>query len=350
MNNYNKTVLITGSSGFIGFHLSNLLLNEGWKVIGVDSMTRYYDITLKKARQKILESNEKFLQINEKIEKKNFLNEICNKYKPSIFVHLAAQAGVRYSLENPKSYVEANLVGTFNVLEASKNGSIKHLLMASSSSVYGNSTTLPFLENQKCETPLSFYAATKKANEIMSHSYSHLYSIPTTMFRFFTAYGPWGRPDMALFTFTRKILNNQSIQIFNNGDMQRDFTYVSDLVHGIRLLIDKIPQKYNEQFKKIPNDSLSDVAPWRVVNIGSSNPINLLNFVETIENNLNMKAKKEFLGMQSGDVKCTWSSIDLLKNLTGFKPKVSIEDGIKKFLEWYILYHKKKSLDEFVKL
>ncbi len=342
MNNFNKTVLITGSSGFIGFHLSKALLSENYNVIGVDSLTEYYDINLKKNRQSILEKHLNFSCYNECISKIGFLEKICEKHEPEVIIHLAAQAGVRYSLENPKSYVDSNLIGTFNLLELAKSLNVMHFLAASTSSIYGSNNKLPFDEMQKCDTQLSFYAATKKANEVMCHSYSYNYMLPITMFRFFTAYGPWGRPDMALFKFTKAILNNNPIDVFNYGKMERDFTYVDDIVQSIKLLINVIPEKPNVTKKNVSEDSLSPVAPWRVVNIGNANPVKLLNFINVIEESLHLKAKINYLGMQPGDVEKTWSNINLLKKLTGFEPKTSIENGVKLFVDWYLNYEKKK--------
>ena len=341
MKNFNKTVLITGSSGFIGFHLSKLLLDEGWKVIGIDSLTNYYDVNLKKNRQSVLDQQSNFFCYNECINEKDILEKICKKHQPDVIVHLAAQAGVRFSIDNPRSYVDANLLGTFNVLEVSRMLKLKHLLVASTSSVYGANNVMPFDELQKCDTPLSFYAATKKANEVMCHSYSYNFLLPITMFRFFTAYGPWGRPDMALYKFTKAILNNKQIDVYNYGKMERDFTYIDDISQSIRKLINVIPKKPHSTNKIFPGDSLSTVAPWRVVNIGNANPINLLKFIELIEKSLGIKAKINYLGMQPGDVEKTWSNINLLKKLTGFQPKISIEEGIKSFVDWYLNYERK---------
>ncbi len=341
----NKKVLITGCSGFVGFHISKLLLENNWEVVGIDALTTYYDVAYKKKRQDILKKFKNFSVYNKNIEEENFLNDIVEKYKPNIVLHLAAQAGVRHSLENPEAYLYSNLIGTYKVLEATKNNKIDHLLMASSSSVYGANEKLPFTENQKCDTPLSFYAATKKSNETMAHSYSHLYSIPITMFRFFTVYGPWGRPDMALFKFTQSILEDKKIQIFNNGVMERDFTYISDLVKGIVLLINKAPLLKKFRTENISDDSLSKVAPFRIVNIGNSKPVKLLNLIELLEKNLMKKAIKEFLPMQPGDVQKTWSSIKLINRLTNFKPEVSIEEGVSNFVNWYLNYIKKNDLN-----
>ena len=340
MINKPKKILVTGCSGFIGFHLCRLLLNNNEEVFGVDGMTDYYDINLKINRLNQLTKYENFIYVKGMLEQKGFIQNICKDFKPDVCIHLAAQAGVRYSIENPITYAESNLLGTFHVLEAVRNCDINHLLAASSSSVYGSNKEMPFKETDKCDTQLSFYAATKKANEVMCHSYSHLYSIPVTMLRFFTVYGPWGRPDMALFKFTDLIQRNKEINIYNNGMMKRDFTYISDIVNAINHLIDVVPDMPSKRKDKIPNDSLSDVAPWRVINIGSSNPIELMDFVDTIGNYLNLKVKKKFMPLQSGDVEKTWANVDLLKHLVNFKNQITVEQGVKSFIDWYINYNK----------
>ena len=331
---------ITGTSGFIGFHLANLLLKSNWQVIGFDGLTDYYDVSLKKNREQLLKSHKNFVSHRGMLEDRKLMLNLCKQYKPSIIIHLAAQAGVRYSINNPKAYFDSNMLGTFNVLEISKEIKIKHLLIASTSSVYGSNTNVPFDENQKSDTQMSFYAATKKANEVMSHSYAHIYNLPTTVFRFFTVYGPWGRPDMALFKFTKSILEDKEIDVYNFGDMKRDFTYVDDLVKSIKLLINKIPDIKNINIGNIEFDSISNVAPWRVVNIGNSHPTNLLDYIEEIEKSLGIKAKKKLMGMQKGDVKETSSDVHLLEKLTGFKPNTPIKIGIKNFVEWYKNYYK----------
>ena len=254
-------------------------------------------------------------------------------------LHLAAQAGVRYSIDNPLSYVESNLIGAFNILEMAKKYKPNHLLMASTSSVYGSNSEIPFNENQKCDTPISFYAATKKSNEIMAHSYSHLYNLPITMFRFFTVYGPWGRPDMALFKFTSNILLGKPIDVFNKGNLFRDFTYISDLIKAIFLLTPKIPMEVQKRKKIINNDSISDVAPFRIVNIGNSKPIKLLSFIHELEEVLGLEAKKNFLAMQDGDVFKTHSNINLLESLIGVQTKTNLRDGITEFVQWYRSYY-----------
>ncbi|WP_252259385.1 NAD-dependent epimerase/dehydratase family protein [Erythrobacter aurantius] len=334
-----RTVLITGSAGFIGFHLARLLLDEGFRVVGFDGMTDYYDVRLKERRHQMLLQNPNFRCVTAMLEDFDALHSLAMEEKPDIIVHLAAQAGVRYSLENPRAYVDANLVGTFNVMECARELGVDHLLMASTSSVYGANEEMPFDERQKCDTPLTLYAATKKANEAMAHSYAHLWNLPTTMFRFFTVYGPWGRPDMALFKFTRGILEGTPIDIYNNGEMFRDFTYVTDLVRGIRLLIDKAPVR-PESTDDIPEwDSLSPAAPWRVVNIGNSDKVRLMDFVEAIEAECGRAAVKNFMPMQKGDVPATWANATLLRELTGYAPQTGVRDGIREFVAWYRDYY-----------
>ena len=302
-------------------------------------MTDYYDVNLKDARRELLCENSNFYNYEGLVQDTKLLNEIYSLHKPNIVIHLAAQAGVRYSIENPISYVESNLIGTFHILEMARKYKLDHLLMASTSSVYGSNKDMPLHETQKCDTPMSFYAATKKSNEAMAHSYSHLYDIPTTIFRFFTVYGPWGRPDMALFKFTKNILSGKSIEIYNSGNMVRDFTYIDDLVNAIFLLASKIPSKTNKRKNIIKNDSISDVAPFRIVNIGNSQPINLLDYVKELENVLGKVAQKKFLDMQDGDIHKTHSNIDLLKVLTGFEPKTNLHEGISQFVRWYRSYY-----------
>ena len=314
-------------------------MSYDWKIIGLDAMTDYYDVSLKNSRQKLLCANLNFYNYKGLVQDTKLLNEIYSLHKPNIVIHLAAQAGVRYSIDNPMSYVESNLIGTFHILEMARKYKPDHLLMASTSSVYGSNKDMPLHETQKCDTPMSFYAATKKSNEAMAHSYSHLYDIPTTMFRFFTVYGPWGRPDMALFKFTKNILSGKSIEIYNRGNMVRDFTYIDDLVYSVSLLISQIPSKANKRQDIIKNDSISDVAPFRIVNIGNSQPINLLDYVKELENVLGKVAQKKFLDMQDGDIHKTHSNINLLKALTGFEPKTNLHEGISQFVKWYKSYY-----------
>ena len=333
-----KNILITGTAGFIGFHLAKLLLNDGFKVHGFDAVTDYYDVRIKNARQKILQKNSNFTFTKAMLEDNEKLDAVANEFQPDVIVHLAAQAGVRYSLENPRAYINSNIIGTFNVMETAKKQNVKHLLMASTSSVYGANSEMPFTEIEKTETQLTIYAATKKANENMAHSYAYLWKIPTTMFRFFTVYGPWGRPDMALFKFVDAILKDKPIDIYNQGEMHRDFTYIDDLVEGIKLLINSIP-KSSEKKDVIKNDSISPVAPFRVVNIGNANKVKLLDFINTIEEVLNKKAIRNYMQMQKGDVPATWADNSLLKNLTGFSPKTNFKDGIADFVKWYREYY-----------
>jgi UDP-glucuronate 4-epimerase len=334
-----RKVLITGSAGFIGFHLTQLLLDEGFRVIGYDGMTDYYDVRLKERRHQMLLQNQHFRAEVGMLEDFDRLKALAEEEEPHIIVHLAAQAGVRFSLENPRAYLDANLVGSFNVMEVARELEVEHLLMASTSSVYGANESMPFTETDKCDTPLTFYAATKKANEAMGHSYAHLWNLPITMFRFFTVYGPWGRPDMALFKFTKGVLEGAPIDIYNNGDMYRDFTYVTDLVRGICLLIDAIPRR-PESGEQIPDgDSLSPVAPFRVVNIGNGEKVRLLDFVKAIELACGREAVKNFMPMQKGDVPATWADNALLRQLTGYAPETGIRDGVKRFVDWYREYY-----------
>ena len=333
-----KKILITGAVGFIGFHLSNLLSKEGHNVHGYDGITDYYDVNLKKARLKILKKNLKFSATQGMLEDMEKLDKIANKFRPDVIIHLAAQAGVRYSLENPRSYINSNIIGTFNVMEIAKKYKVKHLLIASTSSVFGANSKMPFKEIEKADTQLTIYAATKKASESMAHSYAYLWKIPTTMLRFFTVYGPWGRPDMALFKFVSAILKNKPIDIYNNGEMYRDFTYIDDLVNRIKLLIDVIPSSKID--KKNSNlDSLSNVAPFRVVNIGNSTKIKLLDFIEAIEEVLGKKAIRNYMPMQKGDVKATWADTSLLKNLTGDTSQTNFKTGVASFVKWYREYY-----------
>ena len=305
---------------------------------GYDGMTDYYDVNLKKDRHDILQKNSNFAVTEGMLEDNDKLDDLANKFQPNVIVHLAAQAGVRYSLENPRAYIDSNIIGTFNVMEVAKKHKVKHLLMASTSSVFGANTKMPFTEIEKADTQLTIYAATKKANESMAHSYAYLWKIPTTMLRFFTVYGPWGRPDMALFKFVSAILNNKPIDIYNNGEMYRDFTYIDDLVNGIKSLIDAIPSSSTD--KNISNlDSLSNVAPYRVVNIGNSSKIRLLDFIEAIEEVLGKKAIRNHMPMQKGDVSATWADTSLLRSLTGDTPQTNFKVGIASFIEWYRGYY-----------
>ena len=330
-------ILITGSSGFIGFHLSKLLLEKGNSVYGIDSMNNYYDVNLKKSRLNILKKYRKFNFSKANLESSKRIKNIFNKVKPKVVIHLAAQAGVRYSIHKPKVYLKSNIDGTFNVIEASHEIKVKHLIMASSSSVYGANKKIPFKEIDKTDTQLSIYAATKKANESMAHAYSNIWKIPITMLRFFTVYGPWGRPDMALFKFTKGILKNKKINIYNYGKMYRDFTYIDDIVNGIALLINKAPNI--KQRNKYKNDSLSPIAPFRILNIGNTKKVFLLDFIKQIEYELGKKAIRNFMPLQKGDVKQTLSNTSLLKKITGYNSKTNYKIGIKNFIGWYKKYY-----------
>ena len=333
-------ILVTGSSGFIGFHLSKKLLKQGHKVHGFDSMNSYYDVKLKKARHNILKKNKNFSFTKSKLENKKNLEKTFYKFKPNIVIHLAAQAGVRYSIDKPRVYLDSNINGTFNIIEASHKLKVKHLIVASSSSVYGANKKIPFKEIDKTETQLSIYAATKKSTENLAHTYSALWKLPITVLRFFTVYGPWGRPDMAYFKFTRKILNKKKIDIYNKGKMFRDYTYVDDIVDGIFKITNKIP-KINSN-KKYKNDSLSHVAPFRILNIGNTKKIFLMNFINVLEKKLGVKARKNYLPMQKGDVHSTLSDTDLLKRITGYNPKTKYQTGINKFVELYLNYYSER--------
>ena len=330
-----RTVLVTGTAGFIGFHLARLLLAEGFKVVGVDAMTAYYDVEMKQRRHAILRESNAFSAEEFDILDHERLLAFARHAAPDAIVHLAAQAGVRYSLEQPRTYVDTNITGTFNVMECARELGVAHLLMASTSSVYGANDDMPFAETDKADTPLTIYAATKKANEAMGHSYAHLWNLPVTMFRFFTVYGPWGRPDMALFKFTKGIIEGTPIDIYNHGQMWRDFTYVDDLVRGIRLLIDAVPERPVSRDAIAPGDSLSPVAPFRIVNIGNSDKVRLEDFVSAIEQEVGKPAIRNYMDMQPGDVPATWADAELLRSLTGYAPKTDIREGVKQFVAWY---------------
>ena len=334
-----RKICITGSAGFIGFHVSKAMLELGFEVIGIDALTDYYDVNLKLSRLDILKKFPGYIDVLGNIEDDDFCHKLSEDYEFETIIHLAAQAGVRYSIKYPKLYLQTNIEGTFNILELARKNKVRHLLCASTSSVYGSNTTMPFTELQKCDTQMSFYAATKKSNEVMAHSYSHIYGIPITMFRFFTVYGPWGRPDMALFKFTKAMLDCKPIDIYNHGVMKRDFTYIDDLVHAIVKLSETRPPSVENRTKIPKYDSLSEVAPWRVVNIGNSQPVNLMDYVQALETALNITAKKNMLEMQAGDVAATWADTQLLHSLTGFQPKTNVVDGVQKFIDWYRSYY-----------
>jgi UDP-glucuronate 4-epimerase len=337
-----KTAIVTGAAGFIGFHISKKLLDEGWHVIGIDCMSKYYDISLKEQRESILLQNASYRSVHERIETPGVLMELFEEELPDVVIHLAAQAGVRYSIENPRAYLESNINGTFEILEAARSYPPEHMLFASTSSVYGANEDMPYNETVKADHQMSFYAATKKSTENMAHSYAHLFKLPITMFRFFTVYGPWGRPDMALFKFTKAILNGEPIDIYNYGDMSRDFTYIDDLVNGMRLLIDAIPEIDPIDIGcSNYTDSKSCVAPFRVVNIGNSKPEKLIDFVEAIEKSIGIEAKKNLMPMQPGDVPSTWADTSLLERLTGYKPCTDLSTGTREFISWYRTYYDK---------
>lgn len=334
-----RKVFITGTAGFIGFHLSQRLLDAGFVVHGYDGMTAYYDVALKRRRHSILLQHPNFSATEAMLQDLATLDAVIDDFAPSIIIHLAAQAGVRYSLEDPRSYVDTNVVGTFNVLEAARRLGISHLLFASTSSVYGANASIPFRETDKADGPLTVYAATKKAGEALAHSYAHLWNLPTTVFRFFTVYGTWGRPDLAYFKFVRNILEDKPIDVYNHGEMWRDFTSVDDLVEAVRLLIDVVPVRPEAGEAVEPGDSLSPDAPFRVVNIGNSDKTHLMDFIATIEDVLGKKAHYNFMPMQPGDAPATWADTALLTRLTGFQPKTSLRDGIAKFVSWYRDYY-----------
>ena len=305
---------------------------------GYDGMTDYYDVALKKRRHAMLLQNAAFSATEGMLEDQIKFDKVADEFEPDVIVHLAAQAGVRYSLESPRTYLNSNVIGTFNVMEAARRHEVRHLLMASTSSVYGANTEMPFTETEKTDTQLTIYAATKKANESMAHSYAHLWNLPTTMFRFFTVYGTWGRPDLALYKFVSAIIEDRPIDIYNHGDMHRDFTYVEDLVRGIRLLIDTAPERPVGGIVSA-GDSLSPVAPYRVVNIGNSDKVKLLDFIDAIEDVLGKKAIRNYMPMQMGDVPATWADASLLQRLTGYRPQTHFRDGITRFVDWYRDYY-----------
>lgn len=329
-------MLITGTAGFIGYHLARVLLADGFRVHGIDGMTDYYDVALKRRRHAMLLQSEGFSASEAMLEDFQAMQRIAQEFAPDVIVHLAAQAGVRYSLENPRAYVDANLIGTFNVMELARELGVAHLLMASTSSVYGANTQMPYGETDKADLPMSLYAATKKATEALGHSYAHLWNIPTTMFRFFTVYGPWGRPDMAPYKFAEAMLRGTPIDVYNHGEMWRDFTYVEDLARAIRLLIDAVPVRPDAPEQIAEGDSLSPVAPWRVVNIGNSDKIKLSDFIDTIEAALGVTAIRNLMEMQKGDVPETWADGTLLTQLTGYRPKTDLATGIAKVVAWHL--------------
>jgi UDP-glucuronate 4-epimerase len=337
-----KNVLITGAAGFIGFHLSRKLLSENYNVVGVDNVNDYYDVNLKRSRLKLLQASENFTFHETDLADSKNVNEIFAKEELSYVVNLAAQAGVRYSIVNPHVYIQSNIVGFLNVLEACRHNNIKHLLYASSSSVYGANKSMPFSVHHNVDHPLSLYAASKKANELMAHSYSALYGLPTTGLRFFTVYGPFGRPDMALFLFTKAILENTPIDVYNNGKMIRDFTYVDDIVESLSRLIPKLPQPNKEWNGRKP-DPATSFAPYQLFNIGNNRPTDLLKFIELIEERLGKKAKRNYLPLQDGDVPENYADVADLFSTINFKPETTVEYGVGKFIDWYLDFYQIKT-------
>ncbi len=329
-------ILITGTAGFIGYHLAKRLLPTH-TVVGVDGMTAYYDVSYKRRRTADLLQSPNFSAREIMLEDADALHAVWEETAPDVVIHLAAQAGVRYSLENPRSYVDSNLVGTFNLLELARRMRPRHLLLASTSSIYGTAEKVPFSETDRADEPMTLYAATKKATELMAHSYAHLFDIPTTAFRFFTVYGPFGRPDMALFKFVSALLRDEPMQIYNHGRMERDFTYIDDLVEGIVRLIDVVPLRGDPS--EHPGDTLSPVAPFRVVNIGNSDPVPLMRFVEAVESAVGRSGRHQYLDMQPGDVPRTFADTALLHSLTGFRPATPVREGVARFVRWYRDYH-----------
>ncbi len=331
-------ILVTGVAGFIGFHLAERLLGMGETVTGIDNLNDYYDVGLKQARLELLKDKSGFRFIRADLSDQMAVESVFESANFDIVINLAAQAGVRYSTENPQIYINSNLVGFINILEGCRHNAVKHLVYASSSSVYGANGTVPFSEHHNVDHPVSLYAATKKANELMAHSYASLYGLPVTGLRFFTVYGPWGRPDMACFSFTRSIIEGKPVNVFNNGRMQRDFTYIDDIVEGI-ILTAKHPARPDKLWSAMHPDPGTSFAPYRIYNIGSNNPIELLHFIECLEKHLGIKAKKNFMPMQAGDLQVTFADVDNLKTDTGFRPETSIDDGIRKFVAWYRSYY-----------
>ena len=329
-----RKILVTGTAGFIGFHLSQRLLNEGFEVVGLDNLNDYYDVNLKHGRLKQLEGRVGFRFVKMDLCEREALAALFGQEKFDSVVNLAAQAGVRYSIQNPYVYIDSNISGFINILEGCRHNGVKHLVYASSSSVYGANTKMPFSVHDNVDHPISLYAATKKANELMAHTYSHLYNLPTTGLRFFTVYGPWGRPDMALFLFARAIIEGRPIDVYNHGLMQRDFTYIDDIVEGVVRVMGKIPEANHDWNGDAANPGTSS-APYRIYNIGNNNPVELIRFIEVLENALGMKAEKRLLPLQPGDVCSTYAVVDDLMRDVGFKPSTSIEEGIGKFVEWY---------------
>jgi UDP-glucuronate 4-epimerase len=333
-----RNVLVTGAAGFIGFHLCRRLLKKGIQVTGLDNLSPYYDVRLKNDRLALILSDSNFKFVEMDLSDRAGMQTLFENNRFDVVVNLAAQAGVRYSLKNPHAYVDSNLVGFVNILEGCRHGAVRHLVFASSSSVYGANTRMPFSVHHNVDHPVSLYAATKKANELMAHTYSHLYGLCCTGLRFFTVYGPWGRPDMALFLFTRAILENKPIKVFNHGKMQRDFTYIDDIIEGVVRVMGRLPQP-NSAWQGDNPDPGTSYTPYKLYNIGNNNPVELLEFIEVIENALQRKAKKDFLALQAGDVVATYADVDDLTADVGFKPQTPITSGIQHFIEWYRQYY-----------
>ena len=333
-----QTILVTGAAGFIGFHVARQLLSEGRNVLGLDSLNNYYDPALKQSRVDILRENSRFEFVRADLADRPAIASLFGKRRFEVVVHLAAQAGVRYSLTNPHAYIDANIVGFMNILEGCRHNPVQHLVYASSSSVYGANTQMPFAVHDNVDHPVSLYAATKKANELMAHCYSHLYNIPTTGLRFFTVYGPWGRPDMALFLFTKAILEGREIDVFNHGHMQRDFTYIDDIVEGVIRVTDTTATANPDWSGDLPDPATSR-APYRLYNIGNNSPVQLKRMIEVLEETLGRTAKKRMLDMQPGDVAATYADVDDLERDVGFRPATSIEEGVRRFVDWYLSYY-----------
>lgn len=336
-----KTILVTGAAGFIGMHLTNQLTSLGHTVLGIDNLNDYYELQLKKDRLQRLERLDNFTFVECDLIDKNKVDEVFKQYRPQYVINLAAQAGVRYSIENPYAYLDSNLTGFLNILEACRHYPVRHLLYASSSSVYGGNKVAPFSTNHNVDHPVSLYAATKKSNELMAHTYSHLYGIPTTGLRFFTVYGPWGRPDMAYFSFTKDIIEGKSIKVFNHGKMERDFTYIDDIVEGIAKLIPRAPEP-NPEWDESTDELGASFAPYRIYNIGNNQPVQLMKFINVLEEKIGKEANKQYMEMQPGDVLRTYADVSELERDIEFKPSTSIEDGLGKFVDWYKEYYNVK--------
>ena len=331
-------ILITGSAGFIGFHLARKLLSEGWQVIGIDNLNDYYDPKLKEDRVAVVQKHKDFVFQKVDLKNKTAVDAVFANYKPEYVINLAAQAGVRYSIQNPYAYIDSNLVGFMNILEACRHNPVRHLIYASSSSVYGGNKVAPFSTNHNVDHPVSLYAATKKSNELMAHTYSHLYGIPTTGLRFFTVYGPWGRPDMAYFSFTKNIFEKKPIKVFNHGKMERDFTYIDDIVYGIVKLIDRSPVP-NPNWDERVDDLSTSFAPYKIYNIGNNQPVPLMKFINVLEEKIGIEAEKIYMDMQPGDVLRTYADVTDLERDIDFRPNTSIEEGLSRFVDWYREYY-----------